>query len=149
MFIDSGGLGVGIVDRLRELGHADVVVAVNSASSPLDQNRYANKRAEMWGNLLEWLMDYPCKISDSDELHADLCGIKAKNDSKGRLLMERKEDMAKRRVRSPDLADALALTVAHPEMAAIAIQEKHHSAAATMFGNHLKEQKRLKANAWK
>ena len=149
MFIDVGNMGVGIIDRLKELGHGEIVMAVNSASHALDQNRYANKRAEMWGNLLEWLMDYPCQIPDDDELHADLCGIKAKNDSKGRLLMERKEDMAKRRLRSPDTSDALCLTLAMPDIMAIAVQEKHHSAAATMFGNHLKEQKRLKANAWK
>jgi hypothetical protein len=35
-------------------------------------------------------------------------------DSSGRLKLERKEDLKKRGLRSPDLADALALTFAEP-----------------------------------
>lgn len=149
MFIDSGAMGPGIIDRLKELGHANIVTGVNSASSALDSDKYANKRAEMWGMLSEWLMDYPCKIPDDDELHADLCGIKAKSDSKGRLLMERKEDMAKRRVRSPDLADALALTFSEPESAIVAAQASKTNEAAKMFADHLRHKQRLKKEAWK
>jgi hypothetical protein len=149
VFIDVGNMGSGIVDRLKELGHADIVVGVNSASSALDSEKYANKRAEMWGMLYEWLLDYPCKIPDDDELHADLCGIKAKNDSKSRVLMERKEDMAKRRIRSPDLADALCLTFAAPESAIIAAQESQTNDAAKMFADDLRRRQNLKKSAWK
>lgn len=112
--IDVGGLGAGVYDRLKELGHEDVIVSVNSGNTPLDADRYYNKRAEMWGLMREWLLDYPCQVPDSDSLHSDLCGIKYKFDSKTRLQIEKKEDMKKRGIRSPDEADCLALTFAIP-----------------------------------
>lgn len=123
VFIDIGGLGAGIYDRLIELGHKDVVVAVNSANSPLDMNKYSNKRAEMWAVMKEWLLDQPAQIPDNDTLHADLCSVKYTFDSKGRLMLERKEAMKKRGLRSPDEADALALTFAYPVSALSAKKE--------------------------
>lgn len=117
VFVDVGGLGAGIVDRLKELGHASIVVPVNSGSTPLDGRRYYNKRSEMWGELKAWLQEQPCQIPDEDSLHADLCGIRYTVDSNSRLVMEKKSDMKKRGIRSPDEADALALTFAMPERA--------------------------------
>lgn len=117
VFVDVGGLGAGIVDRLRELGHGDIVVAVNSGSTPLDARRYYNKRAEMWGEMKAWMMDSPCQIPDEDSLHADLCGIRYTIDSNSRVVMEKKSDMKKRGIRSPDEAEAVALTFALPEKA--------------------------------
>jgi hypothetical protein len=115
--IDVGGLGAGIVDRLNELGHKDIIHAINAGSKPLDAKKYLNKRAEMWGNLKQWLLDEPVSLPDSDELHADLCNVKYKVDSVSRLMIEKKEDMKKRGVRSSDTADSLMLTLAIPESA--------------------------------
>lgn len=115
--IDVGGLGAGIVDRLLELGHKGIVHAVNAGSKPLDARKYLNKRAEMWGTLKQWLLDEPCSIPDSDELHADLCNVKYKVDSVSRLIIEKKEDMKKRGVRSSDCADSAMLTLAIPDSA--------------------------------
>ena len=117
VFVDIGGLGAGIVDRLFEFGCRDVVVGVNAGSKPLNGRIYANKRAEMWGVLREWLHDEPCQVPNNDALHSDICGIRYKIDSNSRLQMERKEDMKKRGIRSPDSADALCLTFAYPETA--------------------------------
>jgi hypothetical protein len=117
VFVDVGGLGAGVVDRLKELGHKDIIVAVNAGSSPLDAKKYNNKRSEMWGEMKQWLMQEPCQIPDDDSLHADLCGIRYKIDSNSRLVMEQKAEMKKRGIRSPDEADALALTFALPEHA--------------------------------
>jgi hypothetical protein len=118
VFIDIGGLGAGVLDRLRELGHGpDRVVGVNAGSAPLDGVKYKNKRAEMWGLMKQWLLDQPTKIPDDNALHADLCGIKYKFDSNTRLVMESKEDMKKRGIRSPDTAEALIQTFAYPESA--------------------------------
>ncbi len=114
VYVDVGGLGAGVVDRLFELGHRDVVVAVNAGSSPLDGNKYRNKRSEMWGTLKEWLNDGPVQIPDSDSLHSDLCGVKYQFDSNSRLVMESKEHMKKRGIRSSDEADSLCLTFAMP-----------------------------------
>lgn len=114
LFVDVGGLGAGVVDRLRELGYRDMVVAVNGGEKPLDGQRYINKRAEMWGEMREWLKDQPVQIPDDDVLHGDLTGPLYSYDSNTRLKLERKEDMRKRGLRSPDDGDALALTFAFP-----------------------------------
>jgi hypothetical protein len=117
VFVDIGGLGAGVVDRLNELGHRDIVVAVNAGAKPLDEKRYSNKRAEMWDLCAKWLQDIPIQIPDTDTLHADLCGIRYSFDSNSRLVMEKKEDMKKRGVRSPDESDSLCLTFALPPSA--------------------------------
>lgn len=117
VMIDVGGLGAGVVDRLNELGHGDVVVAVNAGSKPFDGTKYKNKRAEMWADCKGWLEDVPIQIPDDDALHSDLCGIKYHFDSNSRLVMESKEEMKKRGIRSSDCADALCLTFALPPSA--------------------------------
>lgn len=127
VFCDVGGLGAGVVDRLAELGHRDILVAVNAGSKPLDADRYKNKRAELWGLCKQWLLDEPCQLPDVDSLHADLCGIKYKVDSNSRLVMESKEEMKKRGVRSPDESDALCLTFALPDMAVEMAAKKDES----------------------
>lgn len=124
--IDIGGLGAGVYDRLLELGHKEIVEAVNFGSSPLNAERFINKRGEMWGDMKEWLLDLPSQIPDNDSLHADLCGVRYKFDSKTRLILERKEDMKKRGVRSPDRADALALTFACPNPLLIETKTKEY-----------------------
>lgn len=115
--VDVGGLGAGVVDRLNELGHRELVIPINAGSKPLDSKRYFNKRAEMWGELKQWLMQDPVQIPDIDSLHADLCSLKYKYDSNSHLRIETKEDARKRGVRSPDEADALCLTFALPSSA--------------------------------
>jgi hypothetical protein len=120
VFVDVGGLGAGVVDRLNELGHSNIVVAVNAGSAALDSQRYYNKRAEMWALCALWLQDEPCSIPDSDSLHSDLCGVRYRFDSNSRLIMEKKEEMKKRGIRSSDEADALCLTFALPSSAYVA-----------------------------
>ncbi|HWI48156.1 MAG TPA: hypothetical protein VNU45_08060, partial [Rummeliibacillus sp.] len=111
IFVDSVGIGVGIVDRLRELGYGSLVMPVNSASKAINDNRYSNKRAEIWGLMKEWLEDVPCQIPDDDMLHDEICSQGCENpDSKNRLVMQKKSELLK----SPDRADALAFTFAYP-----------------------------------
>src|SRR5262245_41497241 len=74
--------------------------------------RYANKRAEMWGFMRKW-----CKVGclpDDAELIADLGNVEYGYDASDALLLERKDDMRRRGLASPDDGDALALTFAHP-----------------------------------
>lgn len=114
--VDVGGLGAGVYDRLIELvGHVECqIVQVNSSESPIDGVKYTNKRAEMWGEVREWIEKQPASIPDSDELMADLTQIRYSYDSNNALKMEKKEDMKKRGFRSTDMADALGLTFARP-----------------------------------
>jgi hypothetical protein len=113
LFVDIGGLGAGVYDRLKELGHGDVVIAVNFGGKAIKEDRYQNRRAEMWGKLKIWLEDPAgSRIPDDDTLHSDLTGPRYSYDSSTRLCLERKEDMRKRGLASPDDGDALALTFA-------------------------------------
>lgn len=115
VYIDVIGLGAGVYDRLVELGHEDVVVAVNAAEGALDSEHYYNKRAELWGEMREWLEGEPSKdIPDDDELASDLCSLKYKYTSSGQYQLEKKEDAKRRGIRSPDVGDALALTFNSP-----------------------------------
>lgn len=125
MFIDVGGVGAGVYDRLIEMGYGKTVVAINFGSAPfepqpLDENGkpkggYANRRAEMWGKSKEWL-DEPAgvDIPDLDALQADACAPGYKYDSLSRVVLESKDDIRKRGLRSPDEWDAVALTFAEP-----------------------------------
>lgn len=114
VFVDMTGLGAGVVDRLRELGHANIVHGIGFGAKPIDQQKYVNKRAEMWGLMAKWLNEPPVQIPDDDEMEIDLCGLHYSYDSLGRLKLERKEDAKKRGLKSPDVGDALALTFAMP-----------------------------------
>lgn len=114
IFVDVIGLGAGVVDRLREVLDADIVSAVNFAEAALDDEKWANKRAECWGEMREWLKDKPADIPDSDSLASDLGSPQYKFDSKGRWVLEKKEDMKKRLGRSPDEGDSVSLTFAEP-----------------------------------
>jgi hypothetical protein len=115
VFIDVGGLGAGVFDRLRELvSDRALLVSVNFGGSPINANKYRNKRAEIWGEMREWFDNEPCSVPDSDELHTDLTQVRYKYDSNSALEIEKKEDMKKRGLRSPDCGDSLALTFSQP-----------------------------------
>ena len=125
LFIDVVGLGAGVFDRLKELGFGHRIVAVNAAASPMNKDKYLNKRAEMWDALRSWLADTPCSLPNLDSLHSDLSMPGYSYNSQGRLQIEKKETMRKRGLKSPDEADALALTFALPVMTRSAASPYH------------------------
>lgn len=112
LFVDKIGIGSGIVDRLKEL-HVPVI-GVNSAERAADPELYGNKRAEMWHRMKAWIEDRPNRLPNDQALIADLSAPGYKYKSNGSRLVESKDDMKKRQVRSPDGADALAMTFAEP-----------------------------------
>lgn len=108
--IDCIGIGAGICDRLIEIGYTNIE-PVNVARSANDKEKFKNLRAELWHDTREWLaQDSPVEVPDSDELLGDLTSLGYKFDSSGRLQIESKDDLRKRGIKSPDTADALALT---------------------------------------
>jgi len=108
--IDCIGIGAGIVDRLLEIGY-ECVEGVNVARSANDRDKFRNLRAELWHDMREWFVqEMPVQIPDSDELLGDLTSLGYKFDSSGRLQIESKDDLRRRGMKSPDTADALALT---------------------------------------
>lgn len=112
VFIDIIGLGVGIYDRLVELGYGDIVVPVQASESADEDELYKNKRAEMWCRMRDWFAEKPARIPDSDAFQADLVEPGFTYDSSGRIQIESKEKIKKRGGLSPDIADALSLTFA-------------------------------------
>ena len=128
VFIDAGG-GGGIYDILVSWGYGDVMRIVNFGSAPvmpvrLDEHGRqmagpANRRAEMWWLSRDWLeAEGGADIPDSEALQADACAPGYRYDTNQRVLLEKKEAMATRGIRSPDEWDAIALTFAEP------VQEK-------------------------
>ena len=110
ILVDSIGVGSGVVDRLRELGAP--VRGVNVAESPSMGETYNNLRTELWFKTKAWLEDRGCKLPQDDELMADLTGIRYSFTSSGKMAAESKDQMRRRGLRSPDLADAVCLTMA-------------------------------------
>ena len=109
LFVDRIGIGAGIVSRLRELNVP--VIGVNSGERAQEPDLYYNQRAEMWYRMQAWFNDTPVRIPNDLALASDLSGPAVKYNSMRNLRMvEKKEDMKKRGIRSPDIADALALT---------------------------------------
>jgi len=76
---------------------------------------FANKRAEMWGKMKQWLKEGGC-IPDDQELVDDLTGPEAYPRLSGDIVLEPKKDMKKRGLASPDKGDCLGLTFAYPVM---------------------------------
>lgn len=120
VFVDGTGVGGGVVDRLRQL-NVPVVDVQFAAKS--DNNFgavesgvvYANKRAEIWGSLKEWLSIGA--IPDEQQLISELTGPEfgyVEREGGSAIQLEAKKDMKKRGLASPDIADALAITFAYP-----------------------------------
>ena len=110
ILVDSIGLGSGVVDRLRELNLP--VRGVNVAESPSMGETYMNLRSELWFKTKAWLEDRSCKLPKDDQLVAELTAITYSFTSSGKMKAESKDEMRRRGVGSPDLADALCLTMA-------------------------------------
>lgn len=113
LFLDDGGVGGGVYDILKDRGFGEIVRGVNFGARSIDDERYANRRAEMWDAVREWLTGN-VQLPKDEKLLDDLCSVNKKYDQKGRLQLESKDDVKKRLGRSPDKADALALTFAEP-----------------------------------
>lgn len=110
LFVDGGGVGGPVADRLRQLV-GPVVQEVNFGWAATDPTKYANKRAEMWGRVKDAL-SVGLQLADDSELREELTFPEFGFTNKNQILLEKKESIIKRGLRSPDKADALALTYA-------------------------------------
>tara|TARA_R110000851_G_scaffold174949_1_gene321156 strand:+ start:7335 stop:8822 length:1488 start_codon:yes stop_codon:yes gene_type:complete len=110
IMIDGGGVGGGVIDRCRQLGVN--VIEVNFGGKAT-QSGMANMRAQMWYNLKDAL-DVGVRLPRMNDLRTDLTSLEYGYNSRNDLQLETKQEMKKRGLASPDLADALALTYALP-----------------------------------
>lgn len=109
-FVDqTGGYGAGVIDALRSMNRR--AVGVEFAGAPLNEG-FVNKRAEIWWALAQWVKGGGMLPNDP-ELVAELTTPTYfyKGD---KIQIESKDQIKDRLGRSPDIADALALTFAFP-----------------------------------
>lgn len=110
IFVDSIGVGAGVVDRLRELGLP--VRGINVSEAPAVGVTYHNLRVELLFKVKQWLEGRSCLLPDDDELVAELTSIRYSFMSTGKMKAESKDDMKRRGLPSPDKADAVCLLFA-------------------------------------
>ena len=127
VYVDDVGVGGGVTDRLREQGVS--VVPVNAGEKAIDSERFANKRAEMWWMLREWICD-DGSIPNDTRLIADLTAPKFTYTSKGQIKLESKDETKKRLGRSPDFGDSLAITMAVGKPGPILLDMNRYDAPA-------------------
>jgi hypothetical protein len=112
--VDSIGLGAGVVDRLREM-HVPCV-GVNVAEASSQSARFMRLRDQLWWACREFFTERQSRISPDlalkDDLIGELTGIRYGFSSNGKIKVEGKDEMKKRGLASPNLADALCLTFA-------------------------------------
>lgn len=120
VMVDGGGVGGGVVDQLRlknlfvyevQFGGKDDVGGTAWGNTG---ERYANKRAAMYGALRYWIKGGA--IPNDEELYKQLMAIKYGFNNKDEILLESKEDLVDDDGNgiSIDDADGLALTFAYP-----------------------------------
>lgn len=110
ILVDSIGLGAGVVDRLRELKLP--ARGINVSESPAMGGTYLNLRAELWHKAKAWLEKRDCKIPMNEDLIAELATVRYTFTSNGKIKIESKDDIRRRGLKSPDMADAFVLTFA-------------------------------------
>jgi hypothetical protein len=115
IFIDEGGVGGGVVDRCRflRLPVVGVQFGAKADQSYATQDgliAYANKRAEMWGTMRQWLIGG--MLEKDPDMLSDLTGVEygyRMVDGRDAIQLESKADMKRRGLASCDNADALCL----------------------------------------
>lgn len=105
--IDETGLGSGVVDRLRQLGYR--LFGFNGGEKARDPETYRNRRVETWGLMREALRQR-LELPRDEELKSDLIGPEYGFTPTQQIFLEKKEDMKRRGLASPDKGDALAMT---------------------------------------
>ena len=122
-FIDgSGGYGSGVVDSLSQAGFTPFEV---NFASRADDERYRNKRAEMWFRMAEWIKKGG-SIPNEPRLIKELCAP-TYTFQNGKFTLEKKAQIKERTGASPDYADALALTFAIADNAELDISHVYNA----------------------
>lgn len=118
ILVDNIGLGIGVYNRLRELGYPAFPVDVRRAPQNLvSGERFHKFRDELWWNLRTIFENGAISISNDSDLIDQLSVVKYKPDSSGKIRVDDKATMKARGAngKSPDEADALVISHAKPD----------------------------------
>ncbi|MCM3573296.1 DEAD/DEAH box helicase family protein [Mesobacillus subterraneus] len=126
--IDDDGVGGGVTDQLNEIISQEIfpfsiqVIPVGNGRKAEDSEHYDNRGTEVWAavrdelkaNMTAYIQGQPAvvQLPNDERLISQLTTRKYKMTSKGKIKLERKEEMKKRGLDSPDRADAVALSFA-------------------------------------
>ena len=117
IIVDEVGLGSGVLDRLKEEGYD--ALGHNGSTQASDPKRFANKRSESYWRIRKRLEDGDIALPPDDNLVTELMAIRWGLDSQGRVKLEAKGDLKDRLGRSPDTADAVAMSFAIDRLATV------------------------------
>jgi phage terminase large subunit len=114
--VDEGGVGGGVLDRLREQRLPGNVLGVNAGSGADNDpdDRLVNMRAQLWWTAREALYRGEVSLARLPDdayarLRSELTAPTYRFTSGGKVQIESKEELKKRGISSPDLADAFCL----------------------------------------
>lgn len=155
--IDGDGIGGGVIDyvnlhMMEWMGKRKEwfrLEEFHGGGTPFDAFAYFNRRAEVWGRMRDWLETG--SIPDDPELEMDLTGPEYMFSAKNQIQLEKKEDMKKRGLSSPDIGDCLAMSFAvYPvtktyEEQEVEIQAKIEDPMALHFRRLAETERRQKA----
>lgn len=108
--VDANGVGYGPWNMLHNMGSLPIKKCMSQHSPTRDPDLYYNARAQMWWEMGKWFKEGGVCIPNHADLIFELCLPLYHYTAKNKLLIESKDDIKKRGKRSPDFADALALT---------------------------------------
>lgn len=127
--VDDSGVGGGVTDQLKETirdrNLPYVVLPIINNEVANDSDHYENRGTEQWGVLREYLLENMSNhiqgnqsdfdLPNDEKLITQLTTRKYRMTSKGKIALERKEEMKKRGLQSPDRADAVVLSLYRPK----------------------------------
>jgi len=119
--VDDIGVGGGVSDQLNKYLRDDPqkyhfkVHRINASAGTSNPEKWYNLRTEMFDKLADMFINHEIAIPDDDELVAELATIRVKYVGKDNQIkqVEAKAAIKDRLKRSPDKADALAMSMFH------------------------------------
>lgn len=103
--IDADGMGAGVVDRLKEQNYK--ITEIHSGAKPRDPEKFKNLKAEIYWGFRERLLDGNADLPDDLDLQAQLTSCLYRINSSGQIEIVSKEEMKKKGLKSPDLAEGV------------------------------------------
>ena len=103
--LDADGIGAGVVDRLREQGYS--ILEIHSGGKPRDSEKFKNLKAEIYWGFRDRLLDGNVDLPSDPTLQAQFSSCLYKYNSAGQIEIISKEEMKKKGLISPDIAEAV------------------------------------------